>query len=220
MDSVLTRNLHCELEEECIDGMPGFFKVLRGVLTADECKRIIEIADEAGFEQAALRTNMDGDYYNTEYRKSQRCIIDSVAFADELWSRISDIIPAVWSDGEEAAGLNERIRILKYEPGDEFKTHADGTFTCPGRGLISKLTLLIYLNDNYEGGYTTYVCGDDTSTWDVPIRPTVGAVVLQDQNIMHYVPPLLSGVKYAIRTDVMYRVKSASNPEYKTIYLS
>jgi hypothetical protein len=212
LDNILVGCSNCKPCEESVDGMPGFFSVLRGVLTADECAAIIACADEKGFEAAALRTTADGDYYNSEIRKSQRCIIDSPAFADSLWQRIEHIVPSVWTDGEEAAGLNERIRILRYEPGDEFKTHADGTFTRPGLGLISKLTLLIYLNDNYEGGYTTYLCERD-----VPIVPSTGAVVLQDQNIMHYVPPLLRGVKYAVRTDVMYRVASARNPTVKTI---
>lgn len=40
-------------------------------------------------------------------------------------------------------------------------------------------------------------------------------VVLQDQRLLHGVPPLLEGVKYVIRTDVMYRLHKQEAKEAK-----
>ncbi len=49
-------------------------------------------------------------------------------------------------------GVNERMRFLRYHPGQEFKPHLDGQFerlTGPKAGDRSFVTLQLYLN---EGG--------------------------------------------------------------------
>jgi hypothetical protein len=189
---------------------PPFFCILRNILTPEECAAIISDAEGIGFEPAALRN----ENYDFEIRRSQRCIIDSPDFAMLLWERIQEHVPFTWDGGEVVVGLNERLRILKYEPGDEFRAHADGSYIAPD-GALSKITVLVYLNEGYEGGFTNYVMNDGVRE----VQPAVGSVVLQDQNIIHYVPALKKGVKYALRTEVMYRVV-ASSSDYKTISIS
>ena len=55
--------------------------VLDGVLSEEECKALI---DEA--EQALLKTGV-GEQLRTDFRSSQRCIINSFEKADFIWSR-------------------------------------------------------------------------------------------------------------------------------------
>ena len=72
-----------------------------------------------------------------------------------------------------------------------------------GSGEQSKYTLLIYLNTGYSGGYTTlYNCQYDVGGY--PQTPVVGMALVHDHRIWHESPPLIEGVKYVIRTDVMY----------------
>ena len=59
--------------------------------------------------------------------------------------------------------------------------------------------MLIYLNDDYEGGNTKFLFDNEIS-----IIPTIGLICLMDQNILHEVPKLINGVKYVIRTELMY----------------
>lgn len=65
-------------------------------------------------------------------------------------------------------GINARWRLYKYDDGVVYRPHIDGAW--PGSGLDdddryvydvygdrwSKLTFLVYLNDDFEGGCTTF----------------------------------------------------------------
>jgi predicted 2-oxoglutarate/Fe(II)-dependent dioxygenase YbiX len=183
------------------------YETIKGILTAEECAALIDAAERIGFEP----TNE-----SNELRKSHRCILDSSTnLVERIWERIADHVPLRWEDNYEVTGLNPRLRILKYNVGDEFNIHADGTIRT-GNGDISKLTLLIYLNVDYEGGYTTYVMG--ASAKHHVIVPGIGDAVIQDQNILHFVPPITRGKKYVLRTDIMYRNCHAPD-EPKTIFI-
>lgn len=202
------------IQEGSAPDIPGFIKVLKNVFTQEECKAMIATAEQTGFTKASFYTDHEGKEHFSEIRKSQRCIIDSHAFADDLMERIKDYIPKEFN-GKPLADINERLRILKYEPGDEFKPHSDGKYYSP-KGTISQITILLYLNTNYKGGYT---CFHDGETW-IPIIPETGMVVLQDQDLYHGVPPLEEGIKYAIRTEVMYNMPPVTLGPYKEIQCS
>jgi hypothetical protein len=181
-----------------IEEVDGFVGVARDVLTPAECNAVISVAESAGFSAASFYTDPEGREHYSEIRKSQRCILDSHVFAERLWARIRPLVPAKWGDAT-VIGLNERHRILKYLPGDEFKPHMDGRYYAAD-GSISALTVLLYLNEGYEGGFTCF--HTKNGDW-YPIPPTTGAVAIQDQSLLHGVPPLQTGIKYALRTEVM-----------------
>ena len=61
--------------------------------------------------------------------------------------------------------------------------------------------MLIYLNDDYEGGNTKFLFDDSN---EISIIPKIGLICLMDQNILHEVPNIINGVKYVIRTELMY----------------
>jgi hypothetical protein len=195
----------------CVHGVRGFVCSLDSVLTPHECDSLIKNAEEKGFSSASLYTDKQGVEHYSDIRKSQRTIIDSQAFVDELWKRIRHTVPQTWGGRTlhipptAKSPLNPRLRFLKYAtPGDEFQLHCDGQYASPDGG-ISQLTILLYLNIGYEGAFTHFVADDDTTL--VPILPTVGGIAIQDQRLMHCVPPLISGTKYVIRTEVMYKAQ-------------
>lgn len=184
-----------------LQNVPGFVGTATQILTVEECQQIILIAEDKGFVPAAIYTDYFGQEHFSDTRKSHRCIIDSKSFVDILWHRIQSYVPSVWKNGEVCMGLNERLRILRYDPGDEFKPHRDGAYGDPS-GAISKLTILIYLNEGYQGGYTAFMNSSE-SAW-IPVTPYTGSIAIQDQELVHFVPPLQAGRKYVIRTDIMY----------------
>jgi prolyl 4-hydroxylase len=62
----------------------------------------------------------------------------------------------------------------------------------------SFLTILIYLNDSFEGGETKI------NDIDYKVRPVTGSVLIFNHDINHEGCPITSGMKYVIRTDMMY----------------
>ena len=51
------------------------------------------------------------------------------------------------------SGVNPRLRIIRYEQGENNPIHTDGSYQQTSQHY-SKLTLLIYLQDECEGGHT------------------------------------------------------------------
>ncbi len=215
MDTVLRDYIPTSTFQSLSD-VPGFVGTATEILTAEECQQIIQIAEEKGFVPASIYTDYAGQEHFSDTRKSQRCIIDSQEFVKHLWHRIKAFVPEAWKGGEVCVGLNERLRILRYDPGDEFKPHRDGAYMSAS-GAISKLTILIYLNEGYQGGYTAFLNSSENA-W-IPVTPYTGSVAIQDQELVHFVPPLQSGRKYAIRTDIMY-MPQYTKGDVKEIWVS
>ena len=60
---------------------------------------------------------------------------------------------------------------------------------------------MIYLNDNYQGG--------ETSFNDVIIKPKQGMALIFQHDVEHAGNPVTQGAKYVLRTDIMYRLEDA-----------
>jgi prolyl 4-hydroxylase len=185
-------------------GISDHVFILEDILSEYECDTIIALAENAGFKIAGIYTDESGEntIIDASKRRSMRCILDSAEFADRLWKRIQHGIVQRLPIGLVAKRLNERLRILKYTDGDSFVMHRDGNYMTPDMSEISQYTVLVYLNDGYEGGFTTYY--NTAGAAGVPVIPKKGSVVIQHQNCLHCVPPLISGTKYTLRTEVMY----------------
>lgn len=59
------------------------------------------------------------------------------------------------------------------------------------------LTFIIYLNEEFENGYTEF-------SWD-KVAPKTGMALVFPHRISHRAVGAEKGVKYVLRTDVMYR---------------
>jgi prolyl 4-hydroxylase len=204
MDSVLNPNYTVPTTKlEMLEGIRDHVFILDNILTEYECDEIIDIAENTGFKIAGIYTDENGEtLVDTTKRRSLRCILDSAEFADRLWKRIQHGIFQKLPGGLVAKRLNDHLRILKYTAGDSFVMHRDGTYVTPDMTESSQYTVLIYLNTDYEGGFTTYYNAAESA--GVPVIPKKGSVVIQHQKCLHGVPPLISGTKYALRTEVMY----------------
>lgn len=92
----------------------------------------------------------------------------------------------------------ESINLVKYYPGNHFQTHADD-----GASYKSVVSLVGYLNDDYEGGEITF------PAHDVTVKPEKGDLVIFPSNymFMHRAMPVTSGVKYSVVTMLDYNDK-------------
>lgn len=174
---------------------------VRGVLTRRECDALIAATEARGYEPALLNRGFGRQELVPSTRRGDRRIVDDARLARLLFERVRPFAPEVVG-AYRLVGLNERLRFLKYAPGDYFRRHRDGCYErADGTGERSFLTLLLYLNDEYDGGFTTLFNHEHEET---RVAPEPGLVLLHDHALLHESPDLKLGLKYAIRTDVMY----------------
>lgn len=173
-----------------------FRKLIPNFLTHEECVGFIEFAEKEGFEEALIDTKAMGQVMNKDIRDNDRHIFEARDLATQLWELIKEHVPAE-VDGWIANGLNERFRIYRYKDGQQFKVHPDGSFKRNAHEH-SKITVIIYLNEDFEGGETEFVMPHEV------IEPLGGTMLLFAHGQLHKGNPVPKGTKYVLRTDVMY----------------
>lgn len=165
---------------------------------------LIERAEAIGFDAASVRTRT-GPKMMTNVRNNDRVNLADPELAATMWSRISSVLPMI--DNQKAVGVDSRLRFYRYEPGQEFKRHKDGSVT-DEHGCVSKLSYLIYLNDDFDGGSTTFRdylgTGDDRQKIRHIIQPIAGSALIFRHERWHEGAPVTNGRKYVLRTDIFY----------------
>ncbi|CAF1255013.1 unnamed protein product [Didymodactylos carnosus] len=179
------------------------FAVIHNFLTDSECQHYINESERAGY------TSLDG--YQTSYRSNDRVTITSKSLAALLFNRISGYFPdsithrdATW----EPVGLNEVFRFCRYGPGGVFGAHRDTNFSRSARER-SFMTINIYLNDT-DAGCTRFLNPLNKEVI-FPCQPQTGKALIFLHNEYHDGDVLRSGLKYLMRTDLMYRLKHENN---------
>lgn len=199
--------------------------LMRDVLSADECTSIVASMEKVGFlPDCPLRDDGSG---SSILAHNVYWMIDQ-AFHDSLWDRVKAFVPAQVS-GKKARGINRRFRVYRYVPGAEYRCHFDGAW--PPSGLHPKtgaymydssppeakqsslFTFLVYLNDDFEGGETTFFTPSarEGIMNAYPVRPIAGSIALFPHGdskgaLLHEGTGVRSGAKYIIRSDVEYDV--------------
>jgi len=170
---------------------------VQGVLTPDDCAELIERATSLGFADAPI-TTARGFQHRPDIRNNTRVIIDDTELAIRLWPRLRPWFPA--EPGVEPLGLNERFRVYRYDPGEFFAPHRDGHYQRPNTAERSIYTVLLYLNDDFEGGATAFLRPR------ARYLPKKGSALCFVHPLVHEGQAVVSGRKLVLRTDVMYRV--------------
>ncbi|ORZ13342.1 hypothetical protein BCR41DRAFT_296102, partial [Lobosporangium transversale] len=187
---------------------------LQNILTPQECQSLIARSEAVGYDIALVNTGSEGSGVHIPgYRDGQRCIIDDHAVAAELWRRIQQHVPTIYQK-RPVIGMNERLRFLKYRPGDQFQPHMDGEYRrTDGSGHVTKVTVQFYLNEGCEGGATTFL--EERMAWAktdeemtlrncVAVSPKVGQALVFQHDLVHEGSKVTQGEKYVIRSDVLY----------------
>ena len=182
-------------------------------LSPDECAEFILASEGRGFRSA------ESDY-PPSYRNNDRQVIDDDEVAKRLHARLREKATQAGLEacivGDETAwhlvGLNERIRFCRYRPGQQFRIHQDGVHH-RGADCRSRLTFMIYLSDGatFEGGDTLFYASAQAldasgSAAEViaRLRPRVGSLIVFDHAIWHAGDTLTRGMKYILRSDLLY----------------
>jgi prolyl 4-hydroxylase len=166
-------------------------RLIRGLLLAEECDYIRELA------QPALRPSFVIDPVSRARVPHPTRTSMGMSFGpmeeDLVINAINRRIAAVTCT---QVAWGEPLHILRYQTGQEFKLHLDGL---AGVANQRRWTVLVYLNDGYEGGETEFpelghkIRG---AIGDAVIFENVGGDGRPDQRTRHAGRPVLSGAKW------------------------
>ena len=180
-----------------IDSTKPLILLRDNVLRPNECEYWIRTIVEAGPEPATINT-LGGAVIRNEVRNNRRVILDEPEWANVLFDRVKDKVPNE-IHGMTLVGVNERFRFYEYKPGQHFAPHLDGAFY-RDETEQSWYTFMVYLNEGFKGGETVFLVEPEKS-----ITPKTGMALLFQHHIIHTGSKVKSGIKYVLRTDLMYR---------------
>ncbi|MBJ6145975.1 2OG-Fe(II) oxygenase [Hymenobacter sp. BT559] len=163
-------------------------------LTRQECLDMIVRSEGVGYELAQINTS-SGSRVRTDIRNNSRAFYKSEELAQELWTKIQPFVLTPLA-ASTAIGLNELFRFYRYQRGNQFKGHFDQSYIRNEREA-SYFTFMVYLNDNFQGGNTTFQ--------KLRIQPKQGMALLFLHDLYHEGSEVTQGVKYVLRSDIMYR---------------
>jgi hypothetical protein len=209
------------------------------LLTSDECDEIVSNIKQETFEDMS-------DKYDIRKRNSSRLIVMDDRLARTLWRRLKfgnkltklvrNTTPLGFNvQGQWVmSGVNPAMRLNKYGNGDHFSPHKDAQYV-PSGDERSLLSLLIYMNDDFEKGETKFYFPKQLPTCDVKgltiaeeieshgglengfecvnLKPKKGFAVLFTHNLLHEgMPPeildcLHQTERLVLRTDVLVKRK-------------
>ncbi|KAJ3067647.1 hypothetical protein HDU98_009143 [Podochytrium sp. JEL0797] len=215
--------------------------VIQNLLSLDECRQILTAAESVGFTP-------DEPVVDTASNRSVSAHNVILLTDPKLTKMIDDrarplLPPTMLDDGDTLQvnsdnlrtleGVNPRWRIYRYVPGALYRPHIDGgwpkseydletekyTFDASNGTTWSRMTFLIYLNEGFEGGETTYFVPSKEAVGVMDakrVTPRAGCAMVFPHgsvkgNLLHEGSGVLEGVKYIARTEVLYRTKEAFN---------
>jgi predicted 2-oxoglutarate/Fe(II)-dependent dioxygenase YbiX len=164
-------------------------------LTKQECLEYLVLSEKLGFEAAKVNTTK-GARLVPSVRNNSRVFYSDEELAQRLWQRAKPFIPAQFGRSQ-ALGLNELFRFYRYERGQQFRGHFDQSYV-RSPTEASLFTFMVYLNDNFQGG--------DTAFRELRVWPKQGRLLLFEHGLYHLGRTVTQGVKYVLRTDVMYHL--------------
>lgn len=212
-------------------------QLLTGVLTPSEAHTLVRSAESVGLEpdEPLGRESASTLAHNLVW------IIPATFHAGFL-DRIRHLLPPTADgDGAKLVGINRRWRIYRYRPGSVYRPHIDGGWPeshiddaesktpkyvydrsvarrsaggDTATPTMSRYTLLLYLNDGFDGGHTTFFVPSPDAEGDVhayPVRPVVGGAALFPHgaargSLLHEGSGVTRGAKYVVRTEVLYEI--------------
>ena len=210
-----------------VAGVPGAFQLLN-VFSKAECQRLIDVSESMGYlPDAAVSLPRD-----VRHNDSLTWVVDEQTDSI-IWERIKHLMADDQGifDNKSAVGINARFRFYRYNKGDYFKPHSDGSW--PGSRVInnqliadaygdrySQLTFLMLLTEDFDGGATRFLVnandpsqptrrGDQVA--EVDIRTPAGSILcfphgMHPLHCIHSSEPIYNGVKYIIRSDVLFEL--------------
>jgi prolyl 4-hydroxylase len=141
--------------------------IIHKLLSPEECDALINKAKGCLVDSEIISGK------NQDIRNSQQCWIsknDPLVYP--LYEKICDFLKIPFANAED-------LQVVRYLPGQYFNEHhdscCDNVEKCRefvARGGQRKVTVLIYLNNEFEGGYTYF------RNLDIKVKPPTGDAIV------------------------------------------
>jgi len=191
--------------------------VIRNFMEATECSAWIRWMESD--QETWQYLKQKGTRYMAA-RECHRTHRQDAVTANTIFQRLTESCPdaatnQLYVPGCKLTGCNPNLRLYKYEKGMSFGQHIDESNTVAD-GHVTKMTVLIYLSScgggatRFLGGHLTagpfFVTGTNAPA-EIAFAPAPGAMLLHvhgDDCLVHEADPVTSGIKYVLRTDLVY----------------
>lgn len=161
-----------------------YIQLVNSSLNCSDGKKIHAFNHIAPFKNGRLKD----DHVSNKFLDKFRCIgLDNIENIDKYGRK--------WIPKK----CSKYVYIGKYMKGCEFGLHTDTGIICDN--LRSRMTLLIYLCDNFAGGDTVFY--DDNFNETVRVKPKKGMALLFNIDLWHKAEIVKDGVKVWIGTEIL-----------------
>lgn len=141
--------------------------IIENILSKNQCQQLIDYAKDKLVESEIVGGN------NKAIRNSMQCWISKYnPLILDFVNQISEMVDIPFDNAED-------LQIVRYLPGQYYNEHHDSCcdedskcYQFTKRGGQRKLTVLIYLNNNFEGGYTLF------KNLGIQIRGNIGDAII------------------------------------------
>jgi prolyl 4-hydroxylase len=182
------------LSLEVVSILPRVFRI-DNFLTADECQALIDLAIGHGMtastvyaggttgEEGAVRQRNTRSSFNSWLKHNESDVTDVIYRKAARIFQVDAVSPTTIDDSLDAHrhSLVESLQVVRYKKGEQYTPHHDWVVP-PVQHRFQPTrfaTLLMYLNDDFEGGETNFPRAVTSNQHDgVSISPIKGSAVL------------------------------------------
>lgn len=175
-----------------IEIIPDKVYLLKNILTPEECKRYIDYINECEIDQSK---RLPCKIYNPRYVDH----LKNEQLAQEFWEKLNTIVPQFYK-GRPLKRVSDIVPVAKYRhPKSEGTTiHTD---TIHVDDIV--YAVVLYLNDDFEGGETSIYSDDDELL--IKNNAKKGDGIIFHISMRHRGHPTV-GEKYIIRPRLCYKM--------------
>eukprot|EP01098_Paradermamoeba_levis_P016048 TRINITY_DN8443_c0_g1_i1.p1 TRINITY_DN8443_c0_g1~~TRINITY_DN8443_c0_g1_i1.p1 ORF type:complete len:254 (-),score=53.22 TRINITY_DN8443_c0_g1_i1:17-778(-) len=209
-------------------------QIIHNLISPESCNKLLAAANGAGFDSAFGETKKGGErgrdnsrvticsptFADYLFQKIKHLLPPKAYRPDpESSAGVSYLSPLSKKgegEGEEFAGepirVNDELRIERYLEDQQFRIHRDANKIVKresdGFYHMTLFSVVLYLNDGaeFEGGRTNFVV-DRPGAAPLGVVPQKGSAVVFRQELLHEGATVSQGVKFVLRTDVLYRFR-------------
>lgn len=172
--------------------VPLDLRTIHNFLTPEECDAIKAAAETKGMQPSTV-VDSHANSPSANRTSSTVFLADTDApVVARVFAKVSALTGAPRSRFED-------LQVISYEPGQKYEAHYDPCFKCSGSNLLREYTVLMYLNDDFEGGSTDFPLAGKS------VRPVRGMATMfksmHDDKIVvkskHRGAPVTQGTKWA-----------------------
>ena len=176
------------------ESLLDYIKVCRGCFSSQDCIEIINFVDDDEWQNSLISDDLKESKLYSDKRLSKFIIISNnqkyKKIDQKIYSIVSKLVQKYIDDDSRMLNIirDEGYTLLRYDKNDKFETHVDEGCNTPKRTL----SLIILLNDNFEGGKLSFK--------DYTPNLGIGDVIIFPSNFMfsHGVEKVTSGSRYSI----------------------